>query len=72
MCNLLFMRLGRLYKCEYSGHDNLFDTVYDQLIVPEHVHCSFLRVYMLNNMDLKWDDVEVNSCIHTLFMTIVH
>ena len=42
MRNMLLMKLGRLYKCEYRGWDNLFDPVYDQLIVPDHVRRSFL------------------------------
>ena len=60
MQNSLLQRLGRLYKCEYRGRDNLFDAVYDQIIVPDHVRRMFLRGYMLNYMDLKWDNVVVN------------
>ena len=70
MRNMLLMRLGRLYKCEYRGQDNLFDAVYDQLIVPDHVCRSFLRGYMLNYMDLEWDDVEVKSSIYILLIYI--
>ena len=52
--------LGRLYKCEYRGRDNLFDAVYDQIIVLDHVQRMFLQGYMLNYMDLEWDNVAVN------------
>ena len=60
MRNSLLQRLGRLYKCKYRGRDNLFDAVYDQIIVPDHVRRMFLGGYMLNYMDLEWDNVEVN------------
>ena len=54
MPNCLLQRLGRLYKCEYRGRDNLCDAIYDQIIVPDHVRRMFLRGYMLNYMDLEW------------------
>ena len=60
MQNSLLQRLGRLYKCEYRGRDNLFDAINDQIIVPDHVRRMFLRGYMLNYMDLEWDNVAVN------------
>ena len=60
MRNNLLQRLGRLYKCKYRGRDNLFDADYNQIIVPEHVRHMFLRGYMLNYIDLEWDNVEVN------------
>ena len=60
MRNSLLQRLGRLYKCEYWGRHNLFDAVYDQIIVLDHVRRMFLRGYMLNYMDLEWDNVAVN------------
>ena len=60
MRNSLLQRLGSLYKCEYWGRDNLFDAIYDQIIVLNHVRRMFLRGYMLNYMDLEWDNVVVN------------
>ena len=44
-----------LYSCEYRLGDNLFDTVYGKIIVPEHVRRMFL-----NYMDFEWDNVQVN------------
>ena len=39
--NALLNMLGRIFKAEYHGRDSLFDAVYAQITIPEHVRPMF-------------------------------
>ena len=58
--NALLNMLGRIFKAEYRGRDSLFNAVYAQITVPEHVRPMFLHGYMMNYLDLEWDNLEVS------------
>ena len=58
--NALLNILGRIFKAEYQGRDSLFDAVYAQITVSEHVTRMFLCGYIMNYLDLEWEDLEVS------------
>ena len=59
MRNELLYLFDRKSSMMYMGRHSLFSTIYEQIILLQHIRESFLCGYMLNYISFEWDEIEV-------------